>query len=241
MLATRIEFKGAGAAADDGDRAELEGFITRFVDITDFDVSGLAVTSNGNPAIEGGVAGDLGLDVKVEVEGVVNNGVLVATKIDLRRGSAVRIVANVDSVDAAASSLVVLAIRVDGLTRLEDKAQDIESFSLGDLLVDDYVEVRGAELPAGSGEVLASLLERDDDDPDVELRGFVETGTIVGPSFTVLGVSITTNGATVFRDTDDTVISAATFFATADGRLVKVVGLEVADRAISASEVELEQ
>jgi len=133
-------------------------------------------------------------------------------------------------------------VKVDGQTRLEDKGPlDIEGFSLSDLLVDDYVEVRGAELPAGSGELLAGLLERDDDEPDVELRGFVDAGTVVDPSFSVLGVTITTNGGTVFRNASGSVIPAASFFAAAAGSLVSVKGLEVGDRAITATEVEFEQ
>lgn len=244
LVATRVEYKGNDVRGDNGDRVEIEGFISRYVGITDFDVSGFPVTTSGNPLIEGGSAADLGLDVKVEVEGTLSNGVLAATKIEIRRSGVVRVVANVDSVNVAGSSFVVLGIpvRIDGQTRLEDKGpQDLESFSIADLLVDDYVEVRGAELPAGSGVVLASLLERDDDDTDVELQGFVEAGTVVNPSFSILGVMVTTNGGTVFRNASDAVIPAAEFFAAAEGRLVKVDGIEVGDRAISASEVEFEQ
>lgn len=244
LVATRIEFRGNDVEGEDGDRAEIEGFISRFVDITDFDVAGFPVTTNGSPTIEGGVAGDLGIDVKVEVEGSLSGGVLRATKIDVRQSNSVRVAANVDSIDYADDSFVVLGItvRVDPKTRLEDKGpQDIEDFSLSDLLVDDYVEVRGAELPAGSGEILAGLLERDDDEPDVELRGFVDAGTVVDPSFSVLGVTITTNGSTVFRDSSGSVIPAGSFFAAAEGRLVDIEGLEVGDRAVTATEVELEQ
>lgn len=241
LLATRIEFKGDDVSGDDGDHVEIEGLISRFVDIRDFDVSGFPVTSNGNPTIEGGVAGDLGLDVKVEVEGSLDGGVLTATKIEIRRSGPVRILANVDSVNTGSGSFVVLGItvRVDSQTRLEDKGpQDLESFSLSDLLVDDYVEVLGAEFPAGSGEILASRLERDDDEPDVEIRGIV--ATVVAPSFEILGVTVTTTAGTVFRDVNDAVISPATFFAAADGRLVEATGLELGDRAVTATEVELE-
>ena len=243
LLATRVEFQGNDINGDDGDRVEIEGFISRFVDITDFDVSGFPVTSNGSPTLEGGLASDLGLDIKVEVEGSLSGGVLNATKIEIRRSSAVRIVANVDSVDSANNFFVVLGIdvTVDELTRLEDKGPlDLESFSLSDLFVGDYVEVRGVELPAGSGVVRASLLERDDDRPDVELRGFVQAGTAISPSFAILGVTVATNGSTVFRDVNDAVIASATFFANADGRLVAVDGIEVGDRAITAAQVEFE-
>ena len=243
LLATRVEFKGNDVAGDDGDRLEIEGFISRFVDISDFDVSGFPVTSNGSPTVVGGVAADLGLDVKVEVEGNLNGGLLTATRIEIRRSSAIRLVANVDSVDAATNSFVVLGItiRVDNQTRIEDKSsQDLQTFSLSDLLVDDYVEIRGAELPAGSGEILASRLEREDDDPNVEIRGFVETGTVVDPSFSILGVTVTTIAGTVFRDAGNVAIPSSSFFANAEGRLVKADGLEVGDQAITATEVELE-
>jgi len=243
LLATRVEFKGDDFNGEDGDRVEIEGFISRFVDITDFDISNVAVTTNGSPAITGGVVGDLGLDVKVEAEGTFVGGEFVATRIDIRRSNGVRVVANVDSVNAAGNSFVVLGItvRVDPLTRLEDKGpMDIENFSIDDLLVGDYVEVRGAELPAGSGELLASLLERDDPRSEVEVRGFVESGTVAEPTFEILGVTVTTGGGTVFRDASGNVISSASFFAAAAGRHVNVDGTEVSDQGILATQVEFE-
>ena len=243
LSATRVEFKGDDVGGDDGDLAELEGFITRFNDITDFDVAGFPVTSDGSPIIEGGVAADLGLDIKVEVEGSLTGGVLIATNIDIRRANVVRATALVDSVDVAGDSFVVLGItiNVDAQTRLEDKSsQGIETFSLANLMVNDYVEVRGVEFPAGSGEILAGLLEREDFDTNTELQGFVEVGSVADPSFSILGVSIATNGGTVFRDTDESVISSATFFATAEGQLVKADGTEISSTAIAADEVEFE-
>jgi len=132
-------------------------------------------------------------------------------------------------------------VRTDSLTRSEDKSsQDVSPFGASNLNVGDYVEVRGAEFPAGSGGVLASLLEREDLRPEVELQGFVET--IAQPALGILGVTINTGGGTAFRDVDDAPLSATQFFgAVALGRLVKANGVEVADRAIQANEVELER
>ena len=243
LLVTRVEFKGEAISGDNGDLAELEGFITRFNGITDFDVAGFPVTTSGNPLIEGGIVADLGLDIKVEVEGSLEGGVLVATKIDIRRSNAVRAIALVDSVNAANSSFVMLGItiKVDTQTRLEDKSTlDVETFSIADLTVSDYVEVRGIEFPADSGEILAGRLEREDVDNNTELQGFVEVGSVADPSFSILGVSVATNGSTVFRDINDVVIDSATFFATAEGQLVKVDGTEITDTAISANQVEFE-
>jgi len=192
---------------------------------------------------EGGDATDLGLNIKVEVEGDVNSsGVLVATKVDIRRAKAVRATAVVDLVNAGANSLVLLGITVsvDALTRLEDKSSaDVRPLTLADINAGDYVEVRGDEFPAGSGAILATILEREDFDPDTELQGFVET--ISDPSFTILGVTIQTDGGTVFRDVNDSVISSTDFFnQLAPNSLVKADGTEVSDTVISAQEVEFE-
>ncbi len=243
LVATRVELKGGLPGVADGVHIEIQGFITRFVSAQDFDVTGVPVTTTANTVYEGGDATDLGLNIKVEVEGDVNSGgVLVATKVDIRRAKAVRATANVDSVNAAANSLVMLGITVsvDALTRLEDKsAADVRPLTLANINAGDYVEVRGGEFPAASGAILATILERDDADPDTILQGFVET--ISDPSFTILGVTIQTGGGTVFRDIDDSVISSADFFnQLAPNSLVKAKGSEISDTVISAQEVEFE-
>jgi hypothetical protein len=131
-------------------------------------------------------------------------------------------------------------VTVDELTRLEDKSDaDVRPLTLADINAGDYVEVRGGEFPAGSGTLLATILERDDPDPDTILQGFIET--ISQPSFTILGVTIETNGATIFRDAADNVISSGEFFGQlTDGSLVKAKGLESSSTVITAEEVEFE-
>ena len=243
LIATQVELENPLANGADGDRIEIEGFITRFASATDFDVSGLAVTTTGSTVFEGGAAGDLGLNIKVEVEGDLNSsGVLVAEKVDIRRAKAVRATANLDSVDAANNSVVLLGItvKIDALTRIEDKSSaDVEPLTLSDVNVGDYVEIRGSEFPAGSREILATIFEREDSDPDTELQGFVEV--ISEPSLAILGVTIETNGSTVFRDVNDNVISSVEFFNQLDiNDLVKATGTESTDTSITAREVEFE-
>lgn len=243
LLATKVELEGLLPGAVDGDRIEVEGFITRFVSAQDFDVGGIPVTTTGTTTYVGGAAADLGLNVKVEVEGDLNaSGVIVATEVDIRRSKAVRVVADADSIDAANNTLVILGIpvTVDVLTRLEDKSDaDVDPLTLSDLNVGDYLEIRGSEFPAGSGTILATILERDDADTEVELQGFVDT--ISDPSITILGVTIDTNGATIFRDINDNVISANEFFGLlTTNSLVKAKGAEVSDSVITATEVEFE-
>lgn len=243
LQATRVQFKGAGLGADTGARAELEGFITRFASAQDFDVSGIPVTTTGSTVFEGGVAGDLGLNIKVEVEGEISgDGVLVADKVDIRRTNKVRMTALVDSVDAGNGSLVMLGITVqtDDTTRLEDKSDaDLRPFTLANLNAGDYVEVRGDEFPAGSGTIAATILERDDPDSDAILQGFVES--VSNPSYGLLGVTIETTPATVFRDVDGTTMSAAEFFDRLnENDLVKAQGTESTATTITATEVGFE-
>jgi len=246
LIATRVEREDGLTGIADGVHIEIQGFITRFQSAQDFDVTGLPVTTTPSTVYEGGVEGDLDLNVKVEVEGDVDaSGVLVATKVDIRRAKAVRVTANVDSVSATTNSLVLLdiTVSVDLLTRLEDKSSaDVRPLTLANINAGDYVEIRGAEFPAGSGAILATILERDDADPDTILQGFVES--VGDPSFTILGVTIETGDTpTVFRNANDGVISSTDFFdqlALEPNSLVKAKGTEISGSVISADEVEFE-
>lgn len=245
LIATRIEFKGNRIDADEGDHAEIEGFITRFASETDFDVSGFPVTTiPGTTVYEGGQAADLGLNIKVEVEGEFDsNGVLVATKVDIRRAKAVRITALVDSVSAESIVMLGITVGTDALTRFEDKSnQSVEPFGVADIATGDYVEIRGQEMPAGSGEVLAAIVEREDPDAESELQGFIEPGGVTRPTIRILGVTIETNAQTVFRDENDNVIADPDDFWSRiqDGSLVEAKGLETSARTIVAEEVEIE-
>jgi hypothetical protein len=243
LLATSVEFEARVPDVSEDDFAEIQGFIDRFADAGDFSVAGFDVATTAQTVFEGGSAADLGLNVKVEVEGTFDSSsTLVASKVDIRRAKAVRITASLDSVDAASDSVAVLGITVaiDALTRLEDKSDArVEPLTVAALNAGDYVEVRGDEFPAGSGRILATIFERDDPDNEAILQGFVEN--IGNPTLSILGVSIETSGATVFRDENDVVISGADFFARlAEGDLVKAKGSEVTDTTIVAEEVEFE-
>lgn len=243
LIATRVEFEGSAVTGEEDDFAEVEGYISRFASATDFDVAGVTVTTNSSTEFDGGSAADLALNAKVEVEGVFDaDGRLVATKVDFRGGNDVRVVGFVDAVDAANDSITVLGIPVDTdtLTRFEDKSSaDVRPLTVDDLNVGDYVEFRGAESPAGSGRVLATILERDDADTESEIEGFVTA--VAAPTITILGVTIQTDGSTEFRDVDDSALSEAEFFSrVAAGVLVKAKGVETSDTTILAEEVELE-
>ena len=243
--ATRVEYKGNRFATDDGDFAEIEGFITRFISASDFDISGLPVTTTASTTYEGGTAADLGLNLKVEVDGNFNaSGVLVATKVDIKSATAVRVTGTLDSVSGNTVTILGITVNTDPLkTRFEDKSgARIDPLHVGDLSAGDYVEIRGQEQPVG--QITAVLLERDDFDTRTELRGFVEVGGKSEPNLTVLGAIIVTNGETLYRDSrgaTDVVMSAAAFWAAVqEGSLVDARGTESGDTTLAATELELQ-
>jgi len=257
LNATKVEQSGIGVGADDGIdlgdfdeiEIEIEGFITRFASATDFDVSNFPVTTNASTEFIGGTAGDLGQNVKIEVEGALNaSNVLVATKVDIRRANAVRVSAQVDSVDSDNNEFTVLGVtvRVDNETRLEDKSSAEEDpLLLTQLVAGNYVEVRGGTDAGGGADIIASEVRRDDlpngPGEDTELRGFAEN-PITATSFTILSVTIETDGGTVFRDAGGNPFNnASDFFNALDqGDAVDVNGTEISQKTMVADEVQFE-
>jgi hypothetical protein len=235
LRATLVEFKG-GDFGEDGDQAELEGFITRFDSDTDFDVEGVPVISNAQTTFENGTSADLALNRKVEVEGDINAaGALIASNVEIKASGFVRIDSLVEDVQADRLTVLGIVIRVNASTRLEDKSDlNEEPFNLSHIAVGNYVEIRGYQDASG---IVATRLEREDFDGTVALRGFAED--VAEPDFTILGVAINTVVATVFQDPDASPLTSAEFFAQANGRLVEASGT-LNGAAITAEEVELE-
>jgi hypothetical protein len=208
------------------------------VSATDFAVAGQRVTTTATTTYEGGAAANLALDVPVEVEGRFNaTGVIVATKVQFRRGSDTEFSGRVDSVNAAGNSLVVFGvpIRVNSVTRYEDHSgADVQRFSLANIAVGDYVDVDVYN--DGSG-LVATKIERDDAQGEVRLEGTAQN--VSAPNFTVGSVAVTSDGSTEFRDTNGVTINAAAFFQAAPGRKVKVRGALVGN-VVLATRAELE-
>jgi len=240
LTATRVEVKACNGTVASGDRGEVEGIITRFASATDFSIGTRSITTGATTTYEGGTSADLRLNVKVEAEGSFNAaGVLVAKKVEFKKETSARLLGTVDAINTANSSVTIFGVTVltNAGTSYEDKsAADQRPFGFAHLRTGDYLEVRGFE-EAAARTMTAVLVEREDADARRELQG---TATSVAqPNLAVLGVSVTTTGATQYRDTNDNAISAATFFSQANNRLVKVRG-SWSGSAFTATEAELE-
>lgn len=217
LVATEVELEDELPDVDEGDEVEVEGLVTRFVSATDFDVAGLAVTTTAGTTYENGSAGDLALDVLVEAEGAINAaGVLVADEIEFGAEGSIRMDGLVEAVDNNGFTVFTIPVTVTASTRIEDQSDaDMRPFSLANLNVGDYVEVRG--LVDTSGDFVATQVERDDPEDSVSLRGPVES--VSDPDFVILGVTVSTSAGTSFEGT-----TSAEFFANANGRIVDAEG-----------------
>jgi hypothetical protein len=237
LVATSVELRDFENSSGAFQR-EVEGLITRYASATDFDVAGRKVTTTATTRYEGGTAADLALNVKVEAEGSIDAaGVLVAVKIEFKRGNNAGLAGVVDNVTADSSGLggtltvLGVTVTVDNNTRIEDKSDArIEMFRLSNVQVGDYVEIRGTETAVLK--LTASRLERERPESRSWVRGTVRD--LASPNMTVLGVPVTTSASTRFEE-----ISAANFFANAAGRVVKAKGIETANQ-IAATEIEFE-
>lgn len=240
------------AGVEDGDDGEIEGYITSFTSATNFSVSGLPVTTNGQTIYEDGVAGDLDENIKVEVEGEVNGaGVLVARRVEFKSGDSDgdgdddaidgKVEGDVTAVSSAAGTLLVagVTVTVTTATRFQDQTGVAgQSFGLGAVAVGDFVKVRGAP---GTGATLAALiLERDEANDEGRLRGPAGSIDAGAQELSVLGVGVSTDGSTQYRDADDDVISAGAFFAAISNGSEVEVRFTQGGPGIVADQLELE-
>jgi hypothetical protein len=258
LVAVRVEYKGNRFDGNEGDHYEIEGFISEFRGIDDFDVRVgseifTVITVPDNTVFEGD-ENVLDVNVKVEVEGDLDGDLnILATKVEIKTSTNIRVAGTVDTIVDGEIRVLNIRINTTAATRFDDKRDGDPNFDGSSLVAGDFIEARGQEIPAG--EITAFDLELDDLDPDTELRGFVEPDSVVTDSaaagyresFRVLGVTIDTGSVEVYRDTNDLPISADEFWsvieveaAGGNGYLVDIKGTETGEAALSAQEVELE-
>jgi len=248
LIADELEYRGnpARLACDDfGDDdcdVEIEGFITRVDSASSSALNGIPVTVSSATQFEDGSAANIVVNARVEVEGVLDaNGVLLAESIEFEDDNApIEIEAPVQSVDLQSGVITLLGIRVllDDRTRFDDFSSTVTfPFGPGDISAGDYLEVNARLYDGSEADVVATKIEREDFDSEVELRAFIDS--LDAPDLVALGVSVQTTQDTGF-EVDDIDVSQAEFFsAAAVGDLVDIEGAQIAESTILADEVEL--
>jgi hypothetical protein len=239
--ATRVDLEELEDQAEEmepaeGEEFEVEGFVSGFTAHPGtFKVGNDNVQTTSSTRFEGGVAADLMDGIKVEAEGHMTGGTLVADKIKFK--DSIRIEANADS-DGSANALGK-TVRTNSGTKLVN----LPGGTAG-ILAGDGLKIRG--FPNSDNTITATRIQKLNN--PVQANQMILQGPVSSfsgpPASTMLIVGITVNasGAGEFQALDDSLLSAAAFFnsLTAGRTIVKARG-SFAGSTLTADKVEIEE
>ena len=219
-----------------GDAGVVHGAITRVGSQTDFDVAGQTVAAAGTTTVTNGSLADVALDAEVEVTGTYTSaGTLTASQVAFMPSVTFRMVGPVHSINASASTLEIagITLTVNARTRWDDQSgAGLKVFSLANLNVGDWVEVRG--LPGGSLAATARTVVRGVQPTPAYLELQDVPSALSNPDLTLTGVSVDTSSAS-FTDAAGAALSRTSFFAAASGRVVRVKGSIIGNALVAAT------
>jgi hypothetical protein len=165
-VATRLNAATAlGNGASTAATVEVEGRITAVTSPTRFEINGLVVDASSAGTLPAGLAAG----VKVEVKGKLDNGVLVASRVQIEdggQGSTIEVKGNIAVLDTSAKTFQIRGVLIDYANAT------FKDGSAANLSVDVRVEVKGS-LNA-SGTVLTAT--------SIEFKGLDDTGIKSGSS-----------------------------------------------------------
>ena len=243
FLATKITPSSLKVDLVSGDDIELEGAITDFQTISNFEVNGKAIDASG-AIFENGSEAELQLDLLVEVEGEVDaSNVLIASKVKIIPLSNIRVESPVESVDPVNRTITIhgQVFFLDDKTQLEDKSSvQITEFSLSNLSPQEWVEIRGFRL---NNQLILTRLERNDPKPDVRIQAPVDTDGVDSTNKTIslLGIIVRTSVDTGYEDISDMPMLESQFFSTVQASdLVRAKWKDFTDISLPVDELSLE-
>lgn len=204
----------------------LEGIVTNFVSISDFQVSGQAVDATAAEFEPSGVP-FLADGVLVEVEGPLLGNVLVATEVELEQ-AVLEIAApllSASHIDPATGRLWLLGLEIETSpeTEFSDDRDELADFDLIDILPGDFLQVRAFR--SGSGARRATELSRTEVDGitlDAPVAGFDP----VAERLVLLELLVHADGETAFKAESGSKVPSAEFFSELwIGRSIQASGL----------------
>lgn len=221
-VATKIEAEDSGFAASSQEDISVEGVVTRFASLADFDVNGAPVTTDSNTRFEDGSAAGLGLDSQVKIEGALDDqGVLILTEVRLQdQADDNELKGLIQVLDPAARSLVVLGQTLFYTTSTisvsdEDNDDREDQLNFGDLRVGDYIEVHGY-VDANQRFIISRLDRKDSPESgssegesgsggaaESEISGPVTELDEVSMTLTIGGISIVVSDSTEIQAEDE--------------------------------------
>jgi hypothetical protein len=244
--ASRLEAIAEGLGIQDAEEAEIEGVVSDFVSIADFRVSGVRVDGSGARLEPRDLVVANG--VRVEVEGRLAAGVLIAEEIEDEEHEAaeIKIRAETSAVAPIAGEITLLGVTVvsDNETELEDERDGDTNFEFEEIEVGDWIEIEGLEISAGR--VRAKSMKRKRAEDDVILRGPATALDRLTPTLSVLDQPIPLGGSTNYFDSTGQPQSEGEFFRSPGdvdlGDAVVVRDLDAVSKSVlsEADEVELD-
>ena len=249
LTATSVEVRVVGLGQVSGE-AEIEGFINGLSGSApsfSFAVNGQNVTTNASTAYDRGTSANLANNIRVEVEGQVSNGTLVATKVKFEQeNNDVKITAQVTGKSTSATNLTVfgvpgVTVKTDTSTTFQDNSsQQLRIFGFADIQVNDWLEIEAAKDSANS--VTASKVVRVNAPSNNRaiLQGPADSATAL-PNIVILGVTGVTQTTTTFQDASGGGINQASFFGQVTvNRIVKMRGQFTGMQVNPVDEAQLE-
>lgn len=225
-IALRVERRALDAPPPGTETVKVEGTISGFVSVADFTVAGQRVNASG-ASFENGRASDLAVGIRVEVEGSLAGGILVASKVQVTLPDPSEDAQTVKVSGPISAFLSKASFLVAGQP-VDASSATFEDGNAGDLANGRTVEATGVV----SGGVLRATrikFASQSGGTELEVEGAIESYTSPA-SFRVSGQTINASGAT-YRN--------GTAADLAVGRKVHVTGSLVAG-VLAATRVEFE-
>jgi len=234
IAATEIDAESIDLS-DTADDVELEGLITSYTSNTEFEINGIRVDASSitpEPQLQ--------LGDKIEVEGTMLNGTLIAIELEARSGNA-EVSATVVTIPASLSDSFTVdvvgqtvTIQLTSATRMEDDlgTDDFLDLAMSELVVGNFISVRGYE--SSSNTITATQLKRESEVKDTELQGVI-TEQNEDATITVLGVAFPVDVNTEYKAADESQIGDGShhdfILETSNGTIVvKIEDKKVFDR-----------
>jgi len=222
LLATKVTFKSEDDSTPTGS-IEVEGTISSFASVSSFVVAGQKVDAS-SASFSGGTAGNLADGVRINVKGVLNGGVVIATSVEIESPST----ATTIEVEGLISGFVSVANFTVSGQRIDASTATIKNGTAADLANGRDCTVQGTVV----GGVLQATVVELEDAP--ELEGAKVEGTITNfvstSNFKVAGRTVDASSASFAHGT------AADL---ANGKEVKVEG-SLVGIVLTASKVEFD-
>ena len=203
LIAQKIKVKNNRLQVRDGHKIEVEGIIES-IDLVNktIVINGITIDASSLSNL-----GALSAGQKIEVEGVLVNGVLIPSKSKNEQESTIRMEAPIQALSSTSVTVLGQVFNVNAFTRFEDKVSGTRPFNVENfatvLQTGDRIAIRAIQ--DANGGLIATRLERIEPRSGVLVQGPV-TAKTPSTALTILGVTVNILPGTRFRGTTSSAI-----------------------------------